>query len=248
MSADLLTKLIAAGTPAELVGEVAMALARAEASAQALERRRRSDRERQRDRRGASRDITLDGVTARDKADTKEIPPNPHKKIYSPIEASASIAPKGQTQRASRIPADWAPPPIASLPPKARALAEQWPDGAYEAEAEAHHNFWLSEGGARARKVDWTRAWCNRIVQISAAVLRSAKAGVRYPAAPKPAASTDWMTRAKTAEIRAGVYEMQGRTHEAAEQRAAAQRFVQMAASPGLAAQPPPLSIGGTIQ
>jgi hypothetical protein len=157
-----------------------------------------------------------------------------------PEEASASSSPE---KRASRIPADWTTPPIDSLPPNARVLARQWPDGAYEAEAEAHHNFWLAEGGARARKVDWTRAWSNRIVQISASVLRAAKAGVRYPVAPK-AANTDWQARARTAEIRAQTYEMMGRDHEAAEQRAAAQRFIQMAASPGLAAQPPPLSVG----
>jgi hypothetical protein len=163
---------------------------------------------------------------------------------HSPGEANAS-PPPGAGKRASRIPEDWSPPAIDSLPPQAKAMAQQWPDGAYEAEAEAHLNFWLSEGGARARKVDWTRAWCNRIVQISAAVLRAAKAGVRYPASPKPA-NTDWLARARMAEMRAETYEMMHRTEEAAEQRAAAQRFVQMAASPGLAAQPPPLSIGGS--
>ncbi|PZU75569.1 MAG: hypothetical protein DI530_15050 [Sphingomonas sp.] len=76
MSADLLTRLIAAGTPAELVAEVAMLSARADAAAQAIEGRRAKDRARQDRRRHAmSRDITLDNVTTRDVTD--EPPPSP---------------------------------------------------------------------------------------------------------------------------------------------------------------------------
>ena len=88
--------------------------------------------------------------------------------------------------RGSRIAEDWAPPAIADLPPAALAKARQWPAGAYEAEAEAFRNFWLGESRAGARKVDWTRTWCNRINEIAGRVLRDAKAGVRHTA---PAAS-----------------------------------------------------------
>lgn len=49
MSAALIAELIEAGTPAELVGKVAMELARAQAAAEILERRRTRDRERKRD-------------------------------------------------------------------------------------------------------------------------------------------------------------------------------------------------------
>ncbi len=76
MTAELLTRLIEAGTPATLVAEVAMLAARADAAGEAIEKRRAVDRERQTRRRHAtSRDITLDSVTARDV--TNEPSPSP---------------------------------------------------------------------------------------------------------------------------------------------------------------------------
>lgn len=94
MSADLLARLIASGTPAELVGEVAMALASARAQADALAARRERDANRQQDRRdrlkaeASSRDVTVHHVTSRDIADeapsldknpqTPKINPTPH--------------------------------------------------------------------------------------------------------------------------------------------------------------------------
>lgn len=88
----------------------------------------------------------------------------------------------GKRNRGARIAEDWAPPPIANLPPSAKAKALQWPTGAYEAEAEAFRDYWLGEGRAGARKLDWNRTWCNRINECTARVLRDAKAGVRHPA------------------------------------------------------------------
>lgn len=88
MSADLLARLIAAGTPASLVGEVAMALAKAEADREAIESRRSKDRERQSSRRHAmSRDVTGHHVTARDVTlpdpalDKESVPQTPFKEI-----------------------------------------------------------------------------------------------------------------------------------------------------------------------
>lgn len=86
---DLLGRLVAAGVPADLIGEVAMALARGEAAIEAIGKRRSSDR----DRKAKSRDITGQHVTSRDAADTpapsppspsfpqtpnKPLPPHPH--------------------------------------------------------------------------------------------------------------------------------------------------------------------------
>jgi hypothetical protein len=48
MSAALLTKLIEAGTPPELIAEVAMELSRAQATSELIEQRRAKDRERKR--------------------------------------------------------------------------------------------------------------------------------------------------------------------------------------------------------
>ena len=45
MTADLLTRLIEAGTPATLVAEVAMLAARADAAGEAIEKRRAVDRD-----------------------------------------------------------------------------------------------------------------------------------------------------------------------------------------------------------
>lgn len=63
---SLLARLIEAGTPADLVAEVAMELARAKVSQEAIETRRSADRERQARRR--------DNVTSRDTADVTADP------------------------------------------------------------------------------------------------------------------------------------------------------------------------------
>lgn len=74
---SLLARLIEAGTPADLVAEVARELARAEVAQEAIEQRRSKDRERQQRRR--------DNVTSRDTADvTETTPPSaPPNDIYS---------------------------------------------------------------------------------------------------------------------------------------------------------------------
>lgn len=106
----------------------------------------------------------------------------------SPHSPPGGNAAAGKRNRGSRIPEDWTAPPIADLPPAAKAKARQWPAGAYEAEAEAFLNFWLSEARASASKLDWAKAWCNWINRVTGQVLRDAKAGVRHtaPAAAGP--------------------------------------------------------------
>jgi hypothetical protein len=72
---SLVAKLIEAGTPAELVEEVAMLLAEKRLAEKAIEKRRTSDNARQSRRRNVtSRDITLDNVTERDPS--LSLPPN----------------------------------------------------------------------------------------------------------------------------------------------------------------------------
>lgn len=94
MNADLLARLIAAGTPADLVGEVAMALATARAEADALAARRERDAARQQNRRdrlrgdSASRDVTPCHVMSRDIGDENpspdKSPPDPQKLTPTP--------------------------------------------------------------------------------------------------------------------------------------------------------------------
>lgn len=70
---DLIARLIAAGTPADLVADVAMELGRMRGELTALDRRRQADRDRQRNKRDADRH---DGnVTSRDNADVTDTPP-----------------------------------------------------------------------------------------------------------------------------------------------------------------------------
>lgn len=117
--------------------------------------------------------------------------PKPFNNPSTPLEPNGSNPPQGggddevsskKAGRGERIPSDWTAPAIADLPPRAQAKARQWPAGAYEAEAEAFLNFWLAEGRAGSRKLDWNRTWCNRINEITGRVLRDAKAGVRHTA------------------------------------------------------------------
>lgn len=89
MSADLLRRLIEAGTPAELIAEVAMLAG----EVSALEKRRAADRARQQaHRERASRDITLCHVPSRDVTAKKKSPPDPQKEKPTPLNGS----PKGE--------------------------------------------------------------------------------------------------------------------------------------------------------
>ena len=63
------------------------------------------------------------------------------------------------------------------LPPTAWELAEQWPHGAYEAEAEAFHQHWLGRGDRRA---NWDALWSARIPLLHPSVMRAGKAGVQF--------------------------------------------------------------------
>lgn len=92
-----------------------------------------------------------------------------------PVEASASTAPRGRAERGFRIAEDWEPPAVDELSPEAQALARQWPQSAYRAEAEAFRNYWLAETGKTSRKSNWNRAWANRIVAVNGKVMRQAK-------------------------------------------------------------------------
>ena len=210
MSADLLGRLIACGTPADLIGEVAMALARGESDRQAIASRRAADRDRQRSRRASrdtvrshaeSRRVTASHAASGDGADAspsdKKNPPDPLKELtptHPPEEADASSPPDGgraagrpvrRSRRdsrgmASRIAADWTAPPFETLAPMVQAIVRQWPKGAYDLVALNFVNHWLAEGRAIGAKRDWPRTWSNWLVRESAHILRAAKAGVRF--------------------------------------------------------------------
>jgi hypothetical protein len=103
----------------------------------------------------------------------------------TPKDPAGSLSPEGRkTGRRSTISEEWSPPPIAELPDRIRTIAEQWPAGAYEAQAEAHRAY---RAAGRARR-DWTSDWHARIVQLGAQPMRDAKAGMTFAPAVATAA------------------------------------------------------------
>lgn len=110
MNAALLQKLIEAGTPAELVAEVAMELSRAQAAVEILETRRRNERE----RKSRSREVTHSHGKSRDSRDKPDKSPKVSPKeinqtpSYPPVQVSE---PSGS----SPSPRPWALPEGVSL-------------------------------------------------------------------------------------------------------------------------------------
>lgn len=151
----LLARLIAAGTPADLVAEVALELARAQAAQEAIERRRANDRERSTRRHVKSRDNTGDNVTQRDKPSLSR-PPNENNS-NPPTHTHPEIT-TPRARMGHRLPADWQPQPLTGDLGKAVAA---WPAGAIERELARFRDWAASATGPNATKSDWQAAWRN---------------------------------------------------------------------------------------
>ena len=80
------------------------------------------------------------------------------KKHYPQPMASPSSAPKG-AERAHRLPDDWRP----SEARRAEAAKLGLLSETLDVIAEEFRNYWLSEGGPKARKLDWDRTFLNRL-------------------------------------------------------------------------------------
>lgn len=106
-----------------------------------------------------------------------DYPVTPNKDLELKLIKSPHSPPSRRRVRAA-IPDDWQAPAVTDLPAAAQALASQWPDGAYEAEAEAFHQHWLGTG---LRGADWCALWAARVQERHAAVMRTVKAGVPLP-------------------------------------------------------------------
>lgn len=122
----------------------------------------------------------------------------------------------------SIIPEDWKAPAVADLPPKARALAEQWTRASYETHAEAFHGYWRS---SRRMYADWDLTWANRIVALHSQVMRDQKFGNAPPEAPM---APKQMTRdelAAAAETAAAKYAELGNHKEAEAARKRAEMY-----------------------
>lgn len=231
LSAAVIDALLEAGATREQLA-AAMKASIAEAEQKKTEKRGKDAARQRRSR--ASRNVT---VTPCDDADPSpnEYISNPHP--VPPVEVRTSTAPRGRSDRGSKIPETWEAPTIAELSTEARALAERWPAAAYRAEAEAFRNYWLGESAAKARKSDWNRAWANRIVAVNGRVMREAKfagTGNAVGTAAKRSMTVDELRNA----IRFA--EDHGDHERAAECKAQLQRLK-------AEARPPPTPIGNII-
>lgn len=68
-------------------------------------------------------------------------------------------------QRGRRIDIDWQPEK--PLPEALAKVVSGWPPGRYEDKVTEFRDFWLSDAGQRASKMDWDRTWWNRIRAIN---------------------------------------------------------------------------------
>jgi hypothetical protein len=101
----------------------------------------------------------------------------------------SSLSPQAGRGGKRLIPADWTPPPVSELPPRARACAELWTNASYQTEAEGFLLYWQSE---RKMKPDWRATWANRIIARHSAVMRDQKFGNAAPDfAPRSIVPTD---------------------------------------------------------
>jgi len=99
------------------------------------------------------------------------------------------------------IPENWEAPPVASLPPQARACAEKWTAASYRTHAEAFHSYWRSE---RKMKADWTLTWANRIIALHSQVMRDQKFGNAPTSEPPPKRQANPELKALHAQWQAG--------------------------------------------
>lgn len=140
----------------------------------------------------------------------------------TPKDAIASLPPAGGVRaRGKPISREWSPPPIARLPTHARTIAEQWPIGAYEAQAEAFRSAGLASGRG---KRDWNAAWASEIVRLGAKPIRDGKAGVTFATSRQTTAEpVDDARQLEQCEERASFFESIGREDDAAAWRTKAE-------------------------
>lgn len=172
-----LDALLAAGATAEQI--VALVKADMAERERSLGARRAKDAERQRRKR--SRGVTR---TERDACDKGSPEVSPRTPLPNPSKITPLNPPKSGR---SLIPADWTPPAVSSLPPRAKALAEQWTNASYQTQAEGFVLYWRNE---RKMRPDWTGTWANWIIRIHGQVMRDQKFGNAPTEITKPVAVT----------------------------------------------------------
>ncbi|WP_148649261.1 hypothetical protein [Novosphingobium barchaimii] len=158
---NLLARLIEAGTPAELVGEVAMLLA----EQKVLENRRANERERKAKQRAGHVEDVECHVTSRDgtgqagtSQDNPSLPRLPNENKSNPSTPTHPEKQSPRTRKGTRLPVDWQP---ASLDAVTLAEIETWPAGAMERELSKFRDWAKSAPGTKGVKSDWDATWRN---------------------------------------------------------------------------------------
>jgi hypothetical protein len=118
----------------------------------------------------------------------------------NPTDRKANPGNQRKRSIGSRLRPDWEPPATGDLPLELQPLVARWPAGAYEFEAAKFRDNWLSEGRAIGTKRDWPRTWHNWLRRAHGEVLRLAKQGMDFTAAPRSTASPAEIEKAQAAE------------------------------------------------
>jgi hypothetical protein len=151
MSACLVSRLFAAGTPPELVAEVAMEFGRLQGMADLVEKRREKDRVRKRSLPRNSTDST-----ERTEFQEKENPPHPLKKTTPPLSPYGD-SPHGKPIRLPddfTVPDDWL----------GWAMEKRgWSRVDAVEEAECFCRYWQAKGRDAAKR-SWKKTWQNWVV------------------------------------------------------------------------------------
>lgn len=172
--AALIRRMAEAGAPPEAIALAVEAIEAEQAKAAEKRAQAAFRKAEQRERERLSRDcpatVTGQGEdTDETKGRDKSFPDTPSK--TQPKQAPLNPPGNGK-KRGAPIPAEWAPPPVAELSPKAKECAEKWPASRYETEAEGFVAFWLNDGRSRP---DWRLTWITWVIRVHSQVMRDAR-------------------------------------------------------------------------
>lgn len=154
---SLIARLIEAGSPADIIEDVAMMIAEKRAAEKALESARAKARERQarKRERDEGRDVTYSHVTERDVTD-RAFPAPPNENILTPPTHTPGNKPRAR--KGTRLAVDWSPEPLSA---DCQAIVSRWKPGEIERELSKFRDFWAAKAGADGSKLDWQATWRN---------------------------------------------------------------------------------------
>jgi hypothetical protein len=155
VSADLIRRMVEAGTPADIIADVALALAEAAAAARTLEQRRAKDR--------ARKTVPGNSTESEENAETSEIhgtpstpapsfPQTPNQPHPHTPEKTNSRARGTRLDPDFELPIDW----------RNWAIADRgWSERDAAEEGRAFADYWHAKAGKDGIKLDWPATWRN---------------------------------------------------------------------------------------